>query len=382
MAKEKGSGYLVNHRGKWAMRWSIDGRRVQQATPYKVGTKADRARAEAMLAERTEIFRLRNKSDQLAVMIAQREEIVAKIQRLQQSAAPGSAACTLGELVEAWERSPRRRDCSATQLVRYRQQLGAFVEWAGADLEMRLVDDLKAEAYAKHLADHFSGGTYNMHINVLTAAWKAVGRAAGCTGNPWADLPRKRLETHVRRSLTGDEIAAILETAEGEWRALIVIGIYTGLRLGDACRLNWSAFKCSGAVEVRTSKTGAVVRLPAGRLLAELPSEVLAARADEGDVLPTIAAFYRRDPAVVSKKIRRIFEAAKIKTQVREKGWLKARADASYHSLRHTFVTRAIEAGVPPPIVRALVGHSTAAMTEHYTHVSAEVMEAAFKWLG
>ena len=98
--------------------------------------------------------------------------------------------------------------------------------------------------------------------------------------------------------------------------------------------------------------------------------------------MPTIAAFYRRDPAVVSKKIRRIFEAAKIKTQVREKGWLKARADASYHSLRHTFVTRAIEAGVPPPIVQALVGHSTAAMTEHYTHVSAEVMEAAFKWLG
>jgi integrase len=55
-----------------------------------------------------------------------------------------------------------------------------------------------------------------------------------------------------------------------------------------------------------------------------------------------------------------------------------ARPSASFHSLRHTFVSRAVESGVPVGIVRALVGHASASMTEHYAHISAEGMAAAF----
>jgi integrase len=84
----------------------------------------------------------------------------------------------------------------------------------------------------------------------------------------------------------------------------------------------------------------------------------------------------------VSKQIKRIFQRAGIVANVKEKGWSKARADASFHSLRHTFVTRAIEAGVPAAIVRALVGHATAAMTDRYSHVSGEAVAAAFKKAG
>ena len=56
--------------------------------------------------------------------------------------------------------------------------------------------------------------------------------------------------------------------------------------------------------------------------------------------------------------------------------------DASYHSLRHAFVTSAISRGVPAPIVRALVGHATAAMTDRYSHISAETMCKALKTAG
>ena len=49
-----------------------------------------------------------------------------------------------------------------------------------------------------------------------------------------------------------------------------------------------------------------------------------------------------------------------------------------FHALRHTFVSRLIEAGIPPPIVRELVGHASAAMTEHYTHISESAILAAF----
>jgi len=364
------------------MRWVVGGRTVQESTPFRVDVKADRARAEALLAERTEVFRLKRKRDQLAVLIAEREEVEQRLQRLMREAEPVDKPLNLTELVEAFKASPRRRDCSGEMLGRYCQQIGAFVAWAG-ERPMREVDDRMAENYARKLAAEFAGNTYNKHLNTLAAAWRAVGRTAGCTANPWTELPRRRLDTHVKRSLTDAEIAAILDEAQGEWKGLIVIGLHTGLRLGDACRLDWSAFKADGTVEVVTGKTGAVVKLPSAGLLEALErSNIVRPSNLQGEVLPEIAAIYKRDPGEVSKRVERMFRRAGLKTREMREGWSRARPDASFHSLRHTFVTRAIEAGVPAAIVRALVGHATAAMTDRYSHVSGEAVAAAFEKAG
>jgi integrase len=360
------------------MRWIANGRQVQESTRFRVDVKADRAKALALLDERTEIWRLKNEQTRLRVLIAQAQSVEERIKKLQAVAA-GAKPVTLGEFVEAWKESPRRKDCSAEMLERYESQIRQFVAWAGDGVDVRAVDDDMAERYAKHLAK-MSGNTYNKHLNTLEAAWRAAGRSAGTEANPWAELPRKRQEAHRRRNLSREEIAALLSAAEGEWRGLIETGLHTGLRLGDACRLTWDAFRGDGTVEVATGKTGAVVRLPSAGLLAALG---MAGRAlPSGYVLPEIAAIYTRDPATVSKRIGQIFERAGIERKVKEKGWSKARADAGFHSLRHTFVTRAIEAGVPAAIVRALVGHATAAMTDRYTHISGEAVAAAFEKAG
>lgn len=43
---------------------------------------------------------------------------------------------------------------------------------------------------------------------------------------------------------------------------------------------------------------------------------------------------------------------------------------ASFHSLRHTFVSISANAGVPLPVVQSIVGHCSTAMTQHYYHES------------
>ena len=53
-----------------------------------------------------------------------------------------------------------------------------------------------------------------------------------------------------------------------------------------------------------------------------------------------------------------------------------------FHSLRHTFVSRCVAAGVDRAVVQALVGHSTARMTEHYTHLKDADFLAAFSKIG
>lgn len=381
--RANGSGTLIARNGRWAMKWFVDGRRVQELTEFRVDVKADRVRAEQRLAERVEIFQLKKERDQLAVMIQRRESIEQRIRELQARALPEEQPLTLGGLEAEWRASPRRRDCSPVMLERYAQQLRAFVAWAGEGVDFRVVGDELAERYARQLGARVAANTYNKHLNTLSAIWKAVGRVRR-VGNPWADLPRKRLDTHVRRALTREEIAKAVEEAQGEWRALILIGARTGLRMGDACKLRWDDFGPDGVLRVRTHKTGAAVALPGVMLRAELAATLGKGR--RGEILPKLAALYERDDSAVSKGVRRIFERVGIETRVgretdaKGKTRRRARPDASYHSLRHAFVTRAIEAGVAAPIVRALVGHNTAAMTDRYTHVGeAAILEAFAK---
>ena len=373
----RGTGYLVAVRGHWVMRWRVGGRYVQEATSFATSA-AGRKKAEALLMERTEINRLRDQRDRLQVLISRAQSIEQRIREIQASASVRKAV-VLGELVELWRNSPRRRDCSSAQADRYAAQIGQFVTWAGEGVDVRAVDDDMAERYARHLAEHYSGNTYNKHLNTLDAAWAAVGRSAGTEANPWHDLPRKRLDTHVRRALTPEEIAAIRAAATGEDRALIEIGLRTGLRLGDACRLDWIAFRANGVLDVVTGKTGAEVVLPSAGLLAALADAGFARKAS-GPVLPRTAAAYKSGksgPTIISSRIGRVFEAAGVARTVKADGWKRARAETGFHSLRHTFVTRALEAGVPAPIVRALVGHASAAMTDRYSHISgAAVLEA------
>jgi integrase len=49
----------------------------------------------------------------------------------------------------------------------------------------------------------------------------------------------------------------------------------------------------------------------------------------------------------------------------------------TFHDLRHTWSTRAAEAGAPKPVRRDILGHSPTSVTDGYTHSSPEARERA-----
>ncbi len=50
----------------------------------------------------------------------------------------------------------------------------------------------------------------------------------------------------------------------------------------------------------------------------------------------------------------------------------KVTPDLNLHALRHTFVTEAMERGIPPARVQRLAGHKLLSTTERYTHVAVD----------
>ena len=164
-----------------------------------------------------------------------------------------------------------------------------------------------------------------------------------------------------------------------EWRKLVMIGIYTGLRLGDCCRLDWSSVNIAQSViQLIPQKTKRhhqrMVTIPVHPALgAALARELTSI----GPVLPGIAEMYERARWQVSHELSHIFKAANIVTSVSIDGRRRKTPEATFHSLRHTFVSFAANAGVPLHIVQSIVGHESTAMTRHYYHENIDSLKSA-----
>lgn len=386
--RRKGTGGLFRRGKIWYAKWIDHG----EATVVSTGIRADgeddkerrkrRKEAEDWLMEQTEPMRLRHRADAVALLM---RRLQTAEERLADAVGKTVGKATLGDMARLFRDSARRPDCSEGQLSRYCAALDRFATFAGAGKAVADVVDADAEAYSRHLAKALSPNTHNKNVNALDLAWRVCGSAAGVAEgrNPWAAITRKRLDTHVRRVLTHEETDRMLSTAKGELRTLVAVCLYTGLRLGDACRLKWEDVR-DGAVFVLTAKRGRRVAVPLHQKLADALAKAKGRR--RGCVMPGMARRYGADGAGasnVSKDVKRLMERCGIATTFKSKKGAKrcaarGRPEAGAHSLRHTFVTRAIEAGVPPHVVQAVVGHSSAAMTEHYTHLSDKAVLEAF----
>ena len=200
-----------------------------------------------------------------------------------------------------------------------------------------------------------------------------------------------------------------------EWHTLFLIGIYTGLRLGDCCRLDWSQINLrEGVIQVVPRKTRRhhqrMVTIPIHpKLGAELLASQVKVKGEgeqwnvtsssagqqeqednflcspspstftflSGPVLPGIAELYARARSRIADRLSSIFKAANITTSVLIEGRNRRTPEATFHSLRHTFVSFAANAGVPLHIVQSIVGHESTAMTRHYYHENLTALKSA-----
>ena len=370
--RRKGHGRIFLRNGVWYMRWRYNGKESTRSTGIVNDYEDARADAEKKLEEETEILRLRDKASRLEVvkMMLQstNEEIKDRLAGIRRDR-------TLDDLEGLFRESAYRIDCSESQLETYCRYISTLREKMGGGLRIADVDVRLAGMFAKLTAEGISPNTYNKRLNGLAVVWRAVSPAVGMTQNPWEAIPRKKLDTNVRRPLTDEEIEKVFAKAKGETRTLFAVGLYTGLRLGDAVRLSWENIR-DGAVFVKTAKTGARVGIPLHPRLAEAIGRKKSGAT--GPIMPTLCRTYAiGNKSLISQKFRRLFRSCGIATGVKT-GTGKARPLCGFHSLRHTFVSRCTEAGIPQSLIQALVGHSSARMTEHYTHLSDASFLAAF----
>ena len=286
---------------------------------------------------------------------------------------------------------------SAGTHERYRGVVQNFLKSLGARAKAKL-SDISVQDVQKYIETRLEGGrnpsTVRTDCKILNAPFALALRQGLCLSNPVAasEIPEgaKESRTPFTRGQVGDLLKAcdrlakldVANTVWKEWRTCILIGFYTGLRLGDAIALDVAAFDFEGHVlKIRPQKTSRKKRDLVIPLHPQLEAHVLDLPIEDKQRLlcPGLARRKVSGKYGLSTQFHRILAEADVKQEtVAAKG--KAGHDFhryTYHSLRHSFVSELANAGIAPDVRQLLAGHSEERSHAVYTHTQLDTLRKA-----
>jgi integrase len=189
-------------------------------------------------------------------------------------------------------------------------------------------------------------------------------------------------------ALSSDEMASIeaLVWQDIRQKAALVLGFSCGLRRGEIRALRWKHIDLNGHIisvtenytdddGMREPKAGSSRIVPVFGTVLEILNELKRTNPYGGEQEDFVIPNVERDKPLAAITIKRGFE--RIMDAIGIDRTTRAKRKLSFHSMRHSFVTKAREAGLSDFVVSALSGHKTTRMMEHYSHQTITAVESA-----
>lgn len=186
------------------------------------------------------------------------------------------------------------------------------------------------------------------------------------------------------RWLTDAEMAALIEAIEPQWKTMVLVGLRTGLRIGELRGLQWGDVDLHRRVlQVKRTDPGRRTMdatSPKGNRERTVPLTNDAA-ATLRDLKPEKA---RAGDFVWPALLRRSGET-RARARSEKGAWTAiTRAatkagleDVAWHTLRHTYASHLVMRGVPLRTIQGWLGHASITETEKYSHLSPDFGHAA-----
>src|SRR4051794_10392073 len=277
-----------------------------------------------------------------------------------ETAAEGRAGALSSYLawLEARPLAARSRQAYGHQVRRYLAWLADRSPVDGDPLVDGDARDWAVRDYKRHLkaVERWKPASVNLALAALDSFYiqLELGRPIVRREDLPASAPRALTEEQQRRLLR------MCERAPARDRAIVVVLLYTGLRLAELVALDVEDVRISarkGLVVVRSGKGDAYREVPLTALVPQVLEVWLgerARRAGEGERALFVGRSGRRlSKRAVDDVVRGLGEDAGVKL--------------SAHVLRHTFLTRMVRQGPDPRLVAEPAGHRRLETTRRYS---------------
>jgi integrase/recombinase XerC len=285
--------------------------------------------------------------------------------------------------IEAFLEALRIRAVSEHTLINYESDLRefqAFLEKRKTNFES--IDDFTVRQFLTYLYERkLQKSSIARKLACLRTFFKFLVRDGRLKSNPAELISAPRLPKKLPSYLTEREAAMVVEMPQGDSlkqlrsRAILELLYASGLRVAELVGLNDENVDMPQQL-VRVFGKGRKQRIvPFGDLAAQALGGYLAernrlslAQPDANGHTPVFVS--TRGHRLNGREVRRLVEI--VRTQLPSGRRLTA------HTLRHTFATHLLERGADLRAIQELLGHSSLATTEKYTHVTLEHLRAEY----
>jgi integrase len=243
-----------------------------------------------------------------------------------------------------------------------------------SDQVLETITTAQVEGVLDRLLEGRTGATRNRYRDLLSGMFKRAVRRGLVATNPVTRIPKVKE--------TGQRLAFLDPVGEGalhdalppRLRLAFVVAVHTGLRHSEQAGLRWRDVDVmTNLVSVDITKNGRPRRVPMNAAVRAALIDLASGRARPDD--PDERLFplsYRQTQILFAQAV------ARAQGQLRDAGQDPSRLDGiTWHSLRHTFASRLVMAGVHLRTVAELGGWRTLAMVQRYAHLSSAHLQEA-----
>ena len=265
----------------------------------------------------------------------------------------------------------------------YRRDVELFAEWLldeDQDLVPRDITKEIVRGYLAHL--HECGATSRTvarRIAALRRYFLWAIRKGLATIDPTEAVHTPKTKGRLPRPLDEQTVVSLItseDTSAPEWRrvrdrAVLEILYGSGLRVSEVCSLHLQSLSSDG-VTLRVIGKGSKERIvPLSAPARDAIESWLTVRREVADEASGNALFLSaRGNPVGRRDVARLLDEACARVGIS--------GGTHPHALRHSFATHLMDNGADTRSIQELLGHSDAATTQRYTHVSKERLRIAY----
>ncbi len=277
-------------------------------------------------------------------------------------------------------------EVSEASVAAYGQTCKQLEDYLGAkaDNPVDAVTLHDATGFRDAMAERVSPVTANKQLKNARIIWNDAIREQLAADNPFAKVRALKAKAATRRAFTLDELRTLLSVASGDWRGMILCGVYLGQRLGDLANLTWhNVDLMRGEVSIVTGKTDRPMHIP---MAEPLRAYFMSRTAPDDPGAPVFPDLHGLKTETLSNHFNKIAVAAGLaRTAPDHQGTGKGRGarrksrGMSFHCLRHTATSLLKNAGVSDVVARELIGHDSEAVSRLYTHIEGSTLRKAME---